>query len=138
MLLIGVLKLSRIIVQGKNEFDVTQYINEGANYITISIINNNSSTINFDYIINGVKLTLTSSFNPTLVYTENIAYRYIVAGNDTKDIVFALDGNIIDTVTTKTSGIEATYTIKDSTHGTHSFEVYAKTTLGRIEITSNV
>ena len=54
----GVLKSSKIITKGVNSFDITDMVKEGNNYFTITITDSSNSTITFDYIINGVKLTL--------------------------------------------------------------------------------
>ena len=138
LLVNGVLKSSKVISQGENEFDVSQYIAAGTNYITISISDSNSSVVDLDYIINGVKLTLTSSFNAGLVYTGNIAFRYVVVGSGTKEVIFTVDGNEIGRTTVRTSGTESTYTITGLTHGVHSLEVYAKIDLSGVEVKSNV
>lgn len=137
LLINGVLKSTKVISQGENEFDVSQYIVAGTNYITISISDSNSSVVNLEYIINGIKLTLTSSFNSALVYTSDITFRYVVVGSGTKDVIFSLDGEIVDTITVKGSGNESTYVIKNLTHGVHQLEVYARTILNDVEILSN-
>lgn len=138
LLVNGVLKSSQIITQGENSFDVTQYIVAGTNYITISTSDTNGSVVNLDYIINGVKLTMTSTFNSSLVYTSDIAFRYTVIGSGTKEIKFFLDDELVGTATVKSSGSELNYTITNLTHGVHKFEAYATTEVSGITITSNI
>ena len=138
LLVNGVLKSSQIITQGENNFDVTQYIVAGTNYITISTSDTNGSVVNLDYIINGVKLTMTSTFNSSLVYTSDIAFRYTVVGSGTKEIKFFLDDELVGTATVKSSGSESNYTITNLTHGVHKFEAYATTEVSGITITSNI
>lgn len=134
----GVLKSSKVISKGENEFDVSQYINAGANYFTITISDSNSSVVTLDYIINGIKLTMTSNFNAALVYTGDVTYRYTVVGAGLKTVTFEVDDNIVGTTEIRSSGNESSYVLKNLTHGVHKLEVYATTVLGEETITSNI
>lgn len=134
----SVLKSTKIIENGENSFDVSQYIKEGTNYITIMTVDSNSSSVRLEYVINGVKLTLRSSFNPSLVYSEDIDFRYTLIGVGEKTVSFEVDDNIVDIRIVRTSGEELQYVVQGLRHGIHKFRVFATMDLNGQEVASNV
>ena len=133
----GVLKSSKIISKGIDSFDVTEYVKEGINYFTVTITDSSNSSISFDYIVNGVKLTLKSSFNESNVYTGDVTFTYTVIGAGLKTITFTLDNEKIGEVEIKSSGEQSKYVISGLTHGGHVLKVLATTTVNEILIESN-
>lgn len=133
----GVLKSSKVIEKGENFFDVTSYIKEGGNYFTITVTDGNNSTVTFDYIVNGIKLTLKTTFNENNVYTEDIPFTYTIIGAGIKTVVFSIDGVEIGSMEVRTSGEQSKYIITGVTHGSHILTVKAHTMVGNVRLESN-
>ena len=133
----GVLKSSKIISKGVNSFDITEYIKEGSNYFTITITDGSNNVISFDYIVNGVKITVKSSFNEAQVYTGDVVFTYTVIGAGLKTVTFVVDDEEHGTAEIKSSGEQSKYTITGLTHGGHILKVKATTTINEILIESN-
>ncbi len=133
----GVLKSSKIISKEVNSFDVTEYVKEGTNYFTVTVTDSSNSSVTFDYIVNGVKLTLKSSFNEGNVYTGDVTYTYTVIGAGQKTVTFTLDNEEIDSVEIRSSGEQSKYVLTDLTHGAHILKVKATTTVNDVLIESN-
>lgn len=137
LLINGVLKSSKIISKGVNSFDITEFVKEGTNFFTVTITDSSNSTITFDYIINGVKLTLKTTFNESYVYTEDVVFTYTIIGAGTKTIIFTLDDEEIGRTEIRNSGEQSKYTITNLTHGGHILKVLGTTTVGGVLIESN-
>lgn len=133
----GVLKSSKIISKGVNSFDITEYVKEGSNYFTITITDGSNNVISFDYIVNGVKITVKSSFNEAQVYTGDVVFTYTVIGAGLKTVTFVVDDEEHGTAEIKSSGEQSKYTITGLTHGGHILKVKATTTINEILIESN-
>lgn len=133
----GVLKSSKIVSKEVNSFDVTEYVKEGINYFTITITDSSSASVSFDYIVNGVKLTLKSSFNENTVYSGDITFTYTAIGAGLKTVTFTVDDEEIGSVEIKSSGEQSKYVITGLTHGGHILKVLATTTVNDVLIESN-
>ena len=133
----GVLKSSKVISKEVNSFDVTDYVKEGTNYFTVTVTDSSNSSVTFDYIVNGVKLTLKSSFNEGNVYTGDVTYTYTVIGAGQKTVTFTLDNEEIDSVEIRSSGEQSKYVLTGLTHGAHILKVKATTTVNDVLIESN-
>lgn len=138
LLINGALKSTKTISAGENFFDITQYIKENTNYFTVVITDSVGSAVTFDYIVNGVKLTLKSSFNENNIYSGEVLLSYSVIGAGSKTIVFTLDGEEHGTATTSSSGETLRYTFTNLSHGVHTITVTASTTVGETLVTSNI
>lgn len=137
LLINGVLKSSKIISKGINSFDITEFVKEGTNFFTVTITDSSNSTITFDYIINGVKLTLKTTFNESNVYTGEIPYTYTVIGAGLKTVTFVLDNEEIGSVDIRSTGEQSKYMISGLSHGAHILKVKATTMVGEVLIESN-
>ena len=133
----GVLKSSKIVSKEVNSFDVTEFVKEGINYFTITITDSSSASVSFDYIVNGVKLTLKSSFNESNVYKGDITFTYTAIGAGTKTVTFTLDNEEIGSVEIRSSGEQSKYILTGLTHGGHILKVLATTTVNDVLIESN-
>ena len=133
----GTLKSSKIITKGINSFDITEFVKEGSNFFTVTITDSSNSTVTFDYIINGVKLTLKTTFNESYIYTGDVTYTYTVIGAGTKTLTFILDDEELDSFDVRSSGEQAKYIITGLTHGAHLLKVLATTVVSGITIESN-
>lgn len=137
LLINGVLKSSKIISKGVNSFDITEFVKEGTNFFTVTITDSSNSTVTFDYIINGVKLTLKTTFNESNVYTGEIPYTYTVIGAGLKTVTFTLDNEKIGSVDIRSTGEQSKYIISGLSHGAHILKVKATTMVGEVLIESN-
>lgn len=133
----NILRATKTITIGENEFDITNYVKNGINVFTIEITDSNNFTVMIDYLVNGVNLTLKSNFNANMVYSDKVEYRYVVVGAGVKTVHFVVDGEEIGTQEVKLTGEETIYNITNLKHGVQKLEVYATTTIDDVLITSN-
>lgn len=124
--------------QGDITIDVSSYLEAGSNTVrvTISDVYSNSKTIAFS--INCVQISISSSFDASTPYTDEILFSYNPVGSLSKTIHFILDGTEIDSLTTTVSARQLTYTIPKQEHGSHTFECYFTCEINGETITSNV
>ena len=115
----------------------TEYVKEGTNYFTVTVTDSSNSSVTFDYIVNGVKLTLKSSFNEGNVYAGDVTYTYTVIGAGQKTVTFTLDNEEIDSVEIRSSGEQSKYVLTGLTHGAHILKVKATTIVNDVLIESN-
>ena len=111
-------------VQGKNSFDITNYLKAGENTIRLSITDTMGTIGTKTWTITVVELKVESTFDDTLFYSGEVTFRYTPYGNISKQIVFKLDGKNIGGVTTSVSGRQMTQTLPAQAHGSHLLEVY--------------
>lgn len=117
------------VSQGRNEFDITQYLKTGANNIRLSITDSFGSMSAKTWGITIVDFKLESIFDDSLFYSDDITFRYTPYGEIEKNIAFILDGQEIGGITTAISGRQMTYNIQKQTHGSHLLEVYMTATI---------
>lgn len=134
----GVTKITKTVEQGEIKVDLKDYLTIGSNRIklTVTDVYGNNRTINFS--VNVVDLSLTSSFDSSVRYSDTILFPYIPTGAVEKTVHFILDDAEIGTVTTAASGRQFTYVIPKQIHGRHKLKVYFTATINGNEVTSNV
>lgn len=130
------LKATTVINQGNNTFDATNYIESGSTVIKVSVTDSAGSVATLEFIIEGVELKLSSTFDETIAYTGDIEYRYSVSGEVTKTIHFAIDGVAQEPITIDSTR-QQTYTIPALSHGLHTLSVYAEAELNGLMLPSN-
>ena len=120
----GIVKAMIDIQQGSVSVDLGKYASVGSNVIklTVSDIYGNSRTINFS--ITSISLSLSSSFDSSVIYTGAILFPFTPTGNVLKTMHFILDGVEIGTMQTSVSGRQQSFTITQQTHGAHSLKCY--------------
>lgn len=128
---------TQTIAQGKNSFDVTQYLHSGDNTVKLQVTDSVGSIGTKNWTINVVEFYLESTFDDTLVYNGEVTFRYIPYGNISKTINFTIDGKILGSTTTAVSGRQMTYTIPAQTHGAHLVEVSMTAEINGKQVTSN-
>ena len=133
----GSTKTTRSVDQGDISIDVKDFLNSGSNSVklTITDVYGNNRTINFSITV--VSVSLSSTFDETVIFTGAIAFTYIPVGNIEKTVHFILDGREIDTAVTSVSGRQQSYLIPAQTHGTHALQVYFTCDVDGNEIRSN-
>lgn len=124
--------------QGNNSFDITEYLNVGANTIRLTITDSFGTLATKTWTVTIVEFKLESTFDDTLLYTNtDVVFRYTPYGNVNKTIHFILDGEDLGTVETQSSGRIMSYNIPKQEHGSHLLKVYMTATINNKEITSN-
>lgn len=133
----GVLKASYDITQGSIVVDLTKYIVIGSNSvkITISDVYDNSRTINFSITV--VSVSLTSTFDDSVVYDGDINFVCTPIGNINKILHFLIDGKEISTFETTSSNRQLSFKITKLQNGSHVLEVYFVSTVDGSTIQSN-
>ena len=121
----GINKVTMDIPQGLNSIDVSGFLEIGTNSVMVTVTDIYDKTRILNYSINVIKLIIESSFDATVPYTGDIAFKYIAYGAVEKTIHFVIDGTEVGTVVTSLSGKQATRTISAMSHGAHKLEVYS-------------
>lgn len=133
------LKYSGTISAGENSFDVTQYMTPGTHTVEVLVTNKLNASKSLTYIISVVALTLSSTFNDSTVFSEDIQFNYTPVGAVEKQIHFILDGTEIYCPTISASGKQQTQGLEASkfSHGSHVLRVYATALVGTTTLKSN-
>lgn len=84
---------SRGVQQGANTADITNYLQEGTNYIKLQVTGGESGVMKtIVFTVNLVNMALTSSFDESRAYTSTISFMYRVTGRDIqKTMHFLID-----------------------------------------------
>lgn len=125
------------VYQGKNSFDITQYLHNGDNKIKLQVTDSVGSMGSKSWNINIVEFYLESIFDDSLVYSGEVTFRFTPYGNINKDISFTLDGKKLGSVTTAVTGRQMTYAIPAQRHGAHLLEVTMTANINGKAVTSN-
>lgn len=128
---------TQTINQGKNSFDVTQYLHSGDNTVKLQVTDSVGSIGTKNWTINVVEFYLESAFDDTLVYNGEVTFRYTPYGNISKTINFTIDGTPLGSTTTAVTGRQMTYAIPAQTHGAHLVEVSMTAKINGKQVTSN-
>ena len=133
----GILRYSAAIAQGDVEIDPSSYLTNGSNAIRVNVsdIYGNSRTLAFT--INMISLTLSSTFDSNVAYTDDITFPYTPVGAVEKTVRFVLDGVEIGHTVTSVSGRQLTFTIPAQSHGSHTLFVYFDAEIDGETISSN-
>lgn len=134
----GITVANSVVKDGENEFDVTKYVKTGTTKVLLTVSDDNGSVVTKSWSIQQIELTLTSSFNDKIKYTD-VIFDYTPSGAIEKTAVFKLDGNVIDRVTLgkEVSGYPVSYAIPEQTHGSHLLDVYLEAEINGNTVTSN-
>ena len=134
----GNLKGTEPIVFGDNELDIGKYIGEGANEVKLTCMDIYSNSKSLAYTINAINLRITSTFDDSQIYSDNVSIRYIPYGAIEKTIHFLnVDTGVDTTTTVSETGKQQTQVLTGLYHGTHNFKIYATANVNGVEIKSN-
>lgn len=133
----NVTKTTKNVSQGEITIDVKDFLSSGANRIKLSISDVYGNTRTISFSISVVEISLSSNFDSSVVYTDDIMYTYVPTGAIEKTMHFILDGTELDTAATSVSGRQQSYVIPKQTHGTHTLLVFFTCTIDGNEVRSN-
>ena len=133
----GVSKLNRNIAQGEITLNLKEYLGVGSNTVRITVtdVYGNPKTLALNITI--VSFSLTSTFDDSRTYSNDITFAYTPTGSATKVMQFILDGSLIGSAEIKVSGRQQNFTIPVQAHGSHSFEVYFTAVVNENTVESN-
>lgn len=133
----GSIKATQNINQGDISINIKDYLSTGTNTVKliISDVYGNTKTINFTVTV--IAISISSTFDTSLVYSSAITFPYTPVGSVAKTIHFILDGNEIAQTTTSVSGRQQTYVIPAQKHGNHTLKVYFSCLIDGTELNSN-
>ena len=133
----GLVKASVDIAQGPISFDVSPYLATGTNIVKINVADIYGNNRTFNFSVNVVQISISSSFDSSSPFTGAITFPYIPVGQVTKTVHFVLDGTELDTVETPVSDRQMSYTIPAQSHGAHTLKVYFTATINGQTVSSN-
>lgn len=131
------LKTSVGIVSGDNSIDISSYITDGLNEVKLTCMDIYSNSKSLSYSVQVITLLITSTFDSTVVYNDEISYTYSPIGDVSKTIHFVLDNSEIGTQEVTTSNRQQTFVIPKQSHNSHMFEVYATAEIDGKTVQSN-
>lgn len=111
-------------IQGRNVFDITQYLKTGLNNIRLTITDSFGTISSKTWSVTVVEFRIESIFDDSLFYSGEVTFRYTPYGDISKQIVFELDGKEIGGLTTTITGRQMTQSIPAQSHGAHLLKVY--------------
>lgn len=114
------------LIQGKNSFDVTQYLNIGTHKLNLSVQDDAGTIGTKSWNIQIVDIRIESNFNDNFIYNagEQVLFTYIPYGALSKTIHFILDGKELPSDIKSASGVQQSYTLPAQGHGAHLLETY--------------
>ena len=127
--------MSGALVQGKNQFDLSDFVSVGTQKFTLTVVDEGGSTVVKSWTIQKVDVRIESTFSDkyTTAIGRSVSFTYTPYGAVNKTIHFKLDG-VEETITTSASGTLQSYTIPAQNHGAHLLEVWATSTINNSEI----
>ncbi|NDV58060.1 leucine-rich repeat protein [Bacteroides sp. 519] len=126
------------ISQGKNSFEVSNFLGAGDNTVTVEVTDSYATTRKLTYGINVVNLSLSSTFDPVAAITgKTFSYRYTPVGSIEKTVYFLIDGEVAGSYVTSVSNRQLNYTLPNMGHGSHTLEVYMTAAINGASVMSN-
>ena len=127
-----------MINPGDIVFDIGPYLVPGTNEVYIEVTDRYGGSAFLSFSINAVDLYLTSSFDSSIIYTDEITFNFTPNGTVEKTVHFEVDGSEVGTLLTRAYGTQLVYKIPKQSHGCHILRVYVTTTINETLITSNI
>lgn len=129
------------VVVGDNTFDITQYLRNGENNITLTVnatIDEQIVTRTKTWVVNVINFSLVWDYDESIINEDaNINFSCIPYGMDITKTLHLKIGNATQTQTVTTSGIPTTVTLVNNfTHGVYTAEMWMTATInGQVEET---
>lgn len=127
---------SGTLVQGRNTFDLTEFVTTGTHKFTFTITDEGGSMVPKTWSVQMVDVRLESEFSDQVTYVANepVSFTYKPYGAISKTVHFKLDGKELDSVTTTASGLLQSYSLPAQAHGAHLLECYITAKVNNIDI----
>jgi hypothetical protein len=127
--------MSGSLTQGRNSFDLSEYVSVGTQKFTLTVTDEGGSTVVKSWTVQKVDIRIESTFNDryTTAVGRSVSFSYTPYGSVAKTVHFKLDG-VEDTVTTSSSGTLQSYTIPAKSHGAHLLEVWITATVNNTQV----
>ena len=122
--------------QGKNVFDITEFVSVGTHKFTLTVTDEGGSVSVKTWTVQMVDIRIETSFNDQVKYTANepVNFTYTPYGAIAKTVHFKLDGVELEPVSTTVSGLLQSYDLPAQTHGAHLLEVWVTAVVNNVEI----
>lgn len=140
ILTVTISKIGRAVInipQGPTTIDVSQWLSLGSNPVELRITDIYAQSRVLRYNINVIALSISSTFDTSVPFTDDITFTYTPRGNLYKTIHFVLDGEEYMTRETSATDTQLTTLIPFQEHGAHTLEVYMTATLNEEPVESN-
>lgn len=128
---------SSTALQGKNSFDITQYLKTGSNNIRLTITDSFGTIAAKTWTVTVVEFKIDSIFDDSLFYSGEVSFRYTPYGDIQKKIIFKLDDKEIGNITTSVTGRQMIQSIPAQEHGAHLLEVYMTAVIDGADVQSD-
>lgn len=133
----GATKATLNIEQGSHKIDVQEYVSMGENTLKLTCTDVYGVSRTITYTINVIELSISSTFDDSLLYSDDITFKFTPVGFISKTIHFIIDGDELDTMIVSMSGKQTTKVLPKMSHGAHRLEVYAVANLNGVDMNSN-
>lgn len=130
--------LTGSLVQGKNSFDLSNFVSVGTQKFTLTVVDEAGTTVVKSWTIQKVDVRIESSFSDryTTPIGRSVSFTYTPYGAVNKTVHFKVDG-VEETVVTSASGTLQSYAIPAKAHGSHLLEVWITATINNTEVETN-
>lgn len=132
----GSTKTTFNIQQGLTTYDVSQYLISGSNTIRVTCTDVYGNYKTLIYRVSVVEIYVTSTFDATIPYSDDITFKYTAYGSAEKTVHILVDGNEIASSVSTVSGRMVTQIIPKMTHGIHVLDVYITADIDGTEMES--
>ena len=139
----GVRRATSTANQGRNTFDIKDYLTAGSNTVRLVISvdtgGDTPSVVSKSWTVNVVNMYLTWDYDDTMINDgDTFSIRWTPYGNEiSKATHIFIDGREAATSTTTRSGSLQTVTLNSLSHGAHKVELYCTATVNGVDITSD-
>ena len=134
----GIVKSSYEVPQGEITVNLTNYLNSGTNNVKVSVSDIYDQTRTLGFNISVLDLRIASSFSSAVPFDGPIPFSYTVYGDVEKTVYIEVDGTVIHTQVTSSSGRQLTYNIPAQSHGGHSLRAYFTAVVNNQTVQSNI
>ena len=134
----GIVKSSYEVPQGEITVNLTNYLNSGTNNVKVSVSDVYDQTRTLGFNISVLDLRIASSFSSAVPFDGPIPFSYTVYGDVEKTVYIEVDGTVIHTQVTSSSGRQLTYNIPAQSHGGHSLRAYFTAVINNQTVQSNI
>ena len=124
------------VPQGEISINLAKYANEGSNSFVLELSDAYGQTRRFSYTLSVIQLTISSTFDTSIPYTDEFDFVCNMTGNvRTRTVYIKLDGVAQEPVTSTYK--QYTFHAPQLTHGAHTIEAWFSTDINDEEVESN-